>query len=391
MPNTAVLDRLRQQRDEARDAAIAIAEAEDFNPEQPGPLTELEERASSLDSQIERLARLQDQRAAADALDGRLSRAAQTRAEHTDPVGSGLSWGEAFTRSEEFSTYRFRGSSPIVELNAGQTQARALPTSLQALVDAGLRPSTTIVDTTPPVAPTPLLDNVNQVQVSGNAIEFVKWALVAGGAGVVAEGQPKPSGEWAPTVTPDVLDTIAVWTQLTRQLIEDMPAVRDYIDGEMRRDVARKEEAEAVAALAGATADIPDVAGDDLLGAIRIGIATVQEAGYEPNAVLLNPQDWAALDNVVMGATMNGPTVGRSFWGLRPIPASSQTEGTAIVGDFRAGVTRFYRSAISLYVTDSHASTFISNVFTLLAERRSKTVVVRPDALAECSGPVVVP
>jgi hypothetical protein len=48
-------------------------------------------------------------------------------------------------------------------------------------------------------------------------------------------------------------------------------------------------------------------------------------------------------------------------------------------------MTRFYRSGISLYVTDSHASTFTANVFTLLAERRSKTVVVKPQALAECT------
>ena len=40
---------------------------------------------------------------------------------------------------------------------------------------------------------------------------------------------------------------------------------------------------------------------------------------------------------------------------------------------------------MALYITDSHASTFLANVFTLLAERRSLAAVVRPDALAEVS------
>src|SRR5262245_26238779 len=120
MSNTAVLDKLRQDRDQARDAAIALAEAEDFNPDQPGPLAELEARATQLDSQSERLAALQQQRAAADALDGRLARAAQTRAEQTSPVAAGLTWGEAFVRSEEFSGYRARGSSPQFMLDTGR-------------------------------------------------------------------------------------------------------------------------------------------------------------------------------------------------------------------------------------------------------------------------------
>jgi hypothetical protein len=46
-------------------------------------------------------------------------------------------------------------------------------------------------------------------------------------------------------------------------------------------------------------------------------------------------------------------------------------------------MAHYTRSAVALYITDSHADTFLSNVFTLLAERRSKTVLVRPLALCE--------
>ena len=74
--------------------------------------------------------------------------------------------------------------------------------------------------------------------------------------------------------------------------------------------------------LAAAAATIPDVTDADLLAAIRVGIGTVQAAGYAPNAVLLNPADWADLDIAVMGATLARPDGRQTFWGLRPIPAT---------------------------------------------------------------------
>lgn len=390
MSTSNVLDRLRQERDHARDAAIALVEADDYDPDQTDALRDLEERAASLDGQIERLAALQQARAAADALDGRLANAARTRAQQTDPVNNGVTWGEAFVRSEEFTNYRGRGTSAQYMLDAGRWQERALPTGIADLIAAGITPTKTTVDVTAPIAPTPLLDAMSQVQVSGNAIEYVAWVVKAGGAAVVAEKGAKPSMEFGPEVASGTLDTIAVYTQLTRQLIEDMGSVRDYIDGALRRDVAREEEEQAGAVLEGA-ATVPTVEGADLLSSIRVGIGTVQAAGFTPNAVVLNPADWAELDNVVMGATLNGPVVRQNFWGLSVIANTAQDEGTAVVGDFRTGMTHFYRSAIALYVTDSHADTFLSNVFTLLAERRSKTAVTRPNALARCMVAPVVP
>lgn len=392
MSTSAVLDQLRTERDQARDAAIAIVSSEDFDPENSDALSGLEERAASLDKQIERLSSLVAANEAADALDGKISKSIKRSGEERSAasVETRQSWGEAFTRSEEFTNYRGRGTSGMYELDGGRWQERALPTGIVDLIAGGLTSAKTVVDLTPPRPPTPLLDAVSQVQVNGNAVEFVVWEKKAGAAAVVPEKGAKPPIEWGPTVTSDTLDTIAGYTQLTRQLIEDFSSVRDYIDGELRREVYMKEEAEAQAALDAAHPQIPNVEGDDLLGSIRVGIADVQSRGYSPNAVMLNPADWAALDNVILGATLNGPQVRSNYWGLTVIPNVNQSEGSALVGDFRTAITHFYRSAIALYVTDSHADTFLSNVFTLLAERRSLTAVVRPAALSDC-GVTVVP
>lgn len=379
----AVLDKLIQERTETQAAAVAIAESDEFNPDDK-TYVELRQRGNDLDARITSLAELLEQQQSADSLDAKLAKASTRQQQRqVDQVLTRSTWGQQFVDSDQFRAYGMRGTSGRLELDT-DVQTRALPTSVADLVAAGIKGTITQVDTTPAPAPTPLIDNVNRVQVSGNSIEFIKWAKAAGGATVVAEEAAKPSAEWGPTVTPAVLDTIAVWTQLTRQMVEDYATVRSYIDGELQRDVVREEEAQATAAVAAAGASIPDVTGDSLLAAIRVGIGTVQGAGYNPSAVLLNPADWAALDVGVMADTLNGPQIRQQFWGLTVIPSMSQTAGTALVGDFRTAITQFFRSAVALYVTDSHADTFVHNVFTLLAERRSKTVVVRPQALVEC-------
>jgi HK97 family phage major capsid protein len=376
--STAVLDKIRAERDDVRNAAVAMAEAEDFNPDDP-TFSELKTRADTLDKRAATLADLFDKQAGADALDGRMAKASR-RAE--TPPASYESPGELFTRSDAFTGYSFRGTSGRFFVDALQT--RALPTGIADLIAAGYKGAPTRVDTTPPTAPTPLLDSMSSVTVSTNAIEYVAWTKKSGGAAKVAEKAAKPPAEFGPTVTSSTLDNIAVYTQLTRQLLEDESAARSAIDNLLRYDVLRAEEAEAGAVLAAAAAAIPDaVSVGDLLKAIRVGVGTVQAAGYTPNAVLLNPADWATLDIQVMGNANTAPNVVNVFWGLTPIPSVAQPAGTAIVGDFRSALTHYTRSQIALYITDSHDVTFLANVFTLLAERRSKTVLVRPTALCE--------
>lgn len=376
-----VLDKLRTERDQHRAAATAIAESDNFNPEDEN-YQELKTRAAQLDNRISELANLLQAQANADQLDGKLSKAAARREQDSKAPQTRGSWGDLFTRSDIFTEYGGRGRSSRFEIDDLET--RALPTGISDLVAAGLTLGKTSIDLTPPQLPTPLLDAISTVNVSSNAIEYVSWSVVAGGPDIVPEKGAKPSIEYGPTVSADTLDMIAVYTQLTRQLLEDAASVRSMIDTDLRRQIVLKEEAEAADVLA--TATLPTASAASLLAAIRFGIATVQGEGYAPNAFLVNPNDWADLDIAVMDSTVDGPTRRAGFWGLTPIPSPTQPEGQVVVGDFRTAVNHYVRSQVSLYITDSHAATFLSNVFTLLAERRSKTAVIRPQALVRVSG-----
>ena len=123
----------------------------------------------------------------------------------------------------------------------------------------------------------------------------------------------------------------------------------------------------------------------DLLAAIRIGIGKVEAAGFRPNAVVLNPADYAALDVAVMGVTTSGPQQQNSFWGMRAVAAAAIPAGKAYVGDFASGATLFDRGVTNVFLSDSHASLFISNILVILAEARLKSAVTEPNAICECT------
>jgi hypothetical protein len=367
-----VLNTLREERDQCRTTALAMVEADDYDPNSDA-LKQLEERGANLDSQIERLVKLMDAQSAADALDGRMSRSTQKRAAVTTEERP-LSWGEEFVRSAQFTEWGGRGTSSKLEI-----ETRALPHSLASMKDA--LPSSPVYDLTAPEPPPMLVPLSNVVTVSTNAIDYVVWALVAGGAAVVAEGAAKPTLEWKPTVTSSSLDTIAGTTNFTRQLAEDASAVTSFINGELQREVTKKVEAEAKAALAAAT--LPTATGPadaGVSGAIRAGKAAVQAAGYNPNGFVISSDDLVGVDIAGMSMFRGDP-----YWGLSPVVDPDMDAGDPIiVGDFKAGVQHYRRNNVQLFLTDSGpGDAFIHNIIWALAEQRAKTIVTKPAALVE--------
>jgi HK97 family phage major capsid protein len=285
------------------------------------------------------------------------------------------SHGQLFTESTAFQNYAGRGQMAPVEMTdfLGFEQRAVITTaalSIQPFVWANTL-------ATPAM---PLTDAVNHVRVSSGVVEWVEVGADPVAA-VVAEGSAKP--EAAITVTPktSTLDTIAHWVQITRQALADAPYIRSLLEGKLRNGLARKVEADIATLLNGAT--LQSAVDADMTKAIRKAIALVEVAGYIPNTVLLNPVDYASLDVNAMLESNGGPIRRLTYWGLTPIASSSITAGSAIVGDFKEGVTLFDRGVADVFVTDSHASLFISNILVILAEGRYKSAITDPLALAE--------
>lgn len=287
------------------------------------------------------------------------------------------SFGARLIESAAFTDYRGRGSmEPVTFDNYVETAAPIM------LPDLNLAPMTWVGPRQPTFV-TPLLGVCGRVQTNNNAIQYVVWGSPSD-AEIVPEGEVKPEATFEPTPHTAELVTIAHWRAITRQAIEDLPQIRSLVDGHLRRGVAQKLEAEATAALTTST-DVPVVAGPGLLEAIRIGIGSIQAQGYTPDALVLNPADFADLDLDVMAATQNGPTRSQSFWGLTPVPSNSVPAGEAYVGEFGTGLTWYDRGSTEVLITDSHADYFVRNMLVILAETRAAFAVTEPRALAKVS------
>jgi hypothetical protein len=288
-------------------------------------------------------------------------------------------WGEAFTSSPVLQNYDGHGTSGVVVVGSVLDERAPIDTSF---IDTP--PS--IFAATPWKMTTPLLDAIGRESVTSGNVEWVIWPGTYPLAAVVAEGALKPEATFAPTVRSGSLDTIAHDKGITRQALEDIPRIQQIVEGALRGGVLAKLEALAADALT-TDATIATVENDDLMAGIRVALGNVQANGYaSANAVLLNPADFADLDIAVMGATVAGPQLQNSFWGLRAIAAAAIPPGTAYVGDFKTGVTLFERGSTSLYVTDSHADYFLRNILVILAETRALAVVTEPLAIQKVTG-----
>jgi HK97 family phage major capsid protein len=334
-----------------------------------GLLTEHEAQSSSARAFAELQARIEAGRE-------RTSDATVTRSAPGRPQEQ-RSAGQLVTESTAFQNYSGRGQmTPVEVTDYLSLEQRAVITT------AALSIQPFVWQNTINQPPMPLLNLVNHVRVSSGVVEWVEVGPDPVAA-VVAEGTAKP--EAALTVTPktSTLDTLAHWIQITRQALADAPYMRSLIEGKLRNGLARKIQADLATLLNGAT--LQSAVDADMTKAIRKGIALVEGNGYNPNAVLLNPADFAAID-IAAGTTAGygtGPDRRNTYWGLTAVAVPGLTAGVAIVGDLSEGVTLFDRGVADVFVTDSHASLFINNILVILAETRVKSAITDPLALAE--------
>lgn len=297
------------------------------------------------------------------------------------------SWGDAFVESDAFRNYLGTGPSARVTFDLGLEKRAAIDTGDFPNVPYFYNPATYTYAT-------PMLDKVGKVTTSVNGVTWVQWTPnPQTGPAVTAEGALKPEAVFTSTPQSGSLQTYAHWKEITRQCIEDYPQVRSIVENRLRQGIFVALEGAVAAALAAATLPAAgSPAGGTLLEAIRVGISTVQGAGYaSPNMILINPADSAAIDIAAMNSTLNGAVVNGTYWGVPIVPSSSVPAGTAYVGDFSVGVQLFTRGTTDVYLTDSHGENFIRNILLLLAETRALATVPDPGALAECTATPVGP
>lgn len=313
--------------------------------------------------------------------------------------------GRAFTSSPHFRAYDGHGNVRVT-----------IPGEVRALFATTNYPSqaTRVPGVLVPNRDTPLtiLDLIDRQSIDTSTVEWVQETGYPNSAAAVAEGGVKPESTFGFELKQDTARTIAHWVKFTRQVLQDESQVQGYIEGRLTYGLLRKVN-EQILSGDGVAPNLRGIlntsgigtytaaAGEEPLVSVRRARTVAELSEYAPDTVVMNPVDWErielstdangaflAIANVAQGAT---PRV----WGLNVVQSTGLTAsapdpdgagagvavgGKFLVGAFREGATLWERTGVELYMTDSHASDFTSNLITLLAELRAVLSVWRPKA-----------
>jgi hypothetical protein len=390
----AVLDRLADERSGLVDfidttMGQASEAGRDLVETELATLKSTQERMAQIDAQMGPLQEFEKLRASAVKIDRATGGSGiQIRQREAYLVEDDQSMGSLFIGSDQFRAYG-GGTSGRMMINKPLAELRA-PLVTGALPGSAFLPAPQKYAAPAAALSTPLLDAVSRVPVSTGSVDIVRYSQNATGFATVPEGGDKPEVTFTASVTPTPLETVAGWIEVSRQLLQDGPAVQQMINSQLTRGLNKHLDGKITSEIVAASADIPDVGGADLLSAIRVGIGTIQSAGFDPNVVLANPQDLADMDLTVWAGTAAGPSVGTSYWGVRPVPVPGLAPGLIYVMDGAAAVVLFERMGVEIFMTDSDVtgagkSGFRANLLTILAEVRAKPAVVNPTAMVQAT------
>ncbi len=252
-------------------------------------------------------------------------------------------------------------------------------------------------------------DTIRVMQESGftnNAAEVAE-AVAVNGAGLT--GGVKPESAMTFTEVDFPVQTIAHWVPITRQLLQDLPAMESYINERLITGLLRREGGQllngngtapnlrgilqtsgiqVLDAAAFTAAPVEDAGTpNENLNRIRRAIRLIEDVGAVASFIIVNPADAEVFDTMTDANRQymaGGPFGGvvRTYWGRTVVEESNIAAGTALVGDGQmAGV--FDRMEAQIFTTDSHSDFFIRNLLVLLAEERLALAVFRPAAFAK--------
>ena len=232
-------------------------------------------------------------------------------------------------------------------------------------------------------------DLLNSVPITvGNSVTYpVVDTRTAISGTPQTEGQAKPGGEYKFTLESKTLITLAGWVKLSTQFLEDAPGLVAYVNNDLPLQIRQNEEAYLTTALYSGvdSVDGSGINGSNGYDAIIAAKTEIQIAGGDPNAVLIHPDDWAALLVTKLVAGDGGYVGGGPFaptsnpWNLTPVITPSATAGFPLVGDFGRGATVYRRGGMSVTSTNSDGTDFQDNVITVRAEERLVVGVTYPE------------
>jgi HK97 family phage major capsid protein len=229
------------------------------------------------------------------------------------------------------------------------------------------------------------LQNALSIRPAGgtSAVEYSRYTGQQGAAGVQAgEGAAKAAVRPDHSLIVQSALTIAGYTKMSRQAMNDSAELRAAVDVTLARSVATALDVALVDGNVSPAFDGFSVLAtaatsatyDTLPDAVSEGVSVMQTAGFNPDVVALNPSDWLAI--TVAKGTSNDHYLSGSYLGVMPMElrglrvvlSPSVDAGKALVMD-SAHAELLIVDGFTVEIAYS-GDDFVKNLATILGEMR---------------------
>jgi HK97 family phage major capsid protein len=243
-------------------------------------------------------------------------------------------------------------------------------------------------------------DLLPSVPTGSNAVQYARETAFDNQADLQTEGSTKAESALTFELETAPIVTIAHFIRASRQVLDDLPLLQNYIDTRLRYGLMLREEAQLLlgsgsginlegiytaADAYSAPAGI-SVTAETRIDRIREAIAQLAVANYIATGIVLHPTDWATIE-LAKEATTNAylwskPQVAASpmLWGVPVIATTAIPVDTALVADFQAAAVLLDREAARVDISTEDGDNFVQNMCTIRCEERIGLAVRLPAA-----------
>ena len=244
-----------------------------------------------------------------------------------------------------------------------------------------------------------IADVLPTYNTTSNAVEYTRENVFTNLAAETAEAAQKPESTVDFELVSVPVRTIAHFIKLSKQIMDDAPALASYVDGRMRYGVELREENQIING-DGTGANLSGLlnsgnytvftaqSGEKELQSIRRAIAAVKAADYAADVVILNPMDAMAIDleKATDGHFVNNGATSRQVqaqtaWGLPVVESNAMPQGQFLVGSFAMAAALWARQGVTVDLFEQDGDNAQKNLVTLRAEKRCALATYRPASL----------
>ena len=239
-----------------------------------------------------------------------------------------------------------------------------------------------------PQRPLRVRDLLPVVRVTTGTVEYPHQTTRNNSAATVAEGDLKPQSDIQFELVSVPIRTIAHWALASRQILDDVPQLQSYVDGELMYGLGYVEDNQLLNG-AGTGTDLNGIytqATAFAAGALVvasptkidvIGAALLQQnlTNLPADGIVVHPSDFTSMQltksstgEYILGDPQTA-TIPRLF-GLPVVATPAMTAGTFLVGHFRGSATLYDRMSARVEISTEDSDNFRRNLCTLLCEER---------------------